>query len=268
MNKLFISLLFLLLFSACANKDKHTSKVNRNFNLPVIVQKPLKHPVQLAQVDSLNAVWFRFYGKYTFTDTLYLDQNSAKDTTYLKDFIREYSHPKIDDTLSTDGFQLFIDYKTTICIKTDYMVRIDTGYYFPAYVVNESSRTKVFIGKDSYVFGIQEAVDTSDYDLWRPIESKGFDFCGNGYFGLKVHPGEFILFLVPKYSGSEQGKMRIRLRIGESTYLSPSFDGVFNPGQFKIKKNTWYYQDLKTNKADAIQFMFYGAKPKGFDDED
>lgn len=145
---------------------------------------------------------------------------------------------------------------------------MSNGYfYFPVYVVNETSRTKLFIGKDSYVFGIQEAIDTSKWvsGEWRPIESRGNDFCGNGYFGLKIHPGEFVMFLVPKYEGSEKQTMRVRLQIGESIYISHSYEGTFNLKQFDVKKESWIYDRLQVDKSSTIQWMFYGATPKGFD---
>jgi hypothetical protein len=52
-------------------------------------------------------------------------------------------------------------------------------------------------------FGVMPGDVTSDYSLWHPIESTGYDFCGNGCFRKKLNPKEFILFLLLKYSGSD-----------------------------------------------------------------
>jgi hypothetical protein len=263
MTKQLIAILCLLPLITCKNQGKINIEVNRDFKIPIAIQEPTKDTIHLSKSDFLDHASFRFYGKYKFADTINLDKKLYAHEAYIDDFISEYSGPRGDDTLTTDGFQLFADYKTNIYTKYRHEKKYNN--YFPVYVVNETSQTKVFIGKDSYVFGLQEAVDTSYYDTWRPIESKGFDFCGNGYFGLKVHPGEFVVFLVPKYEGDEKQPMRIRLKVGESIYLSQSYEGVFNRKQFNIKKDTWSHRMLKEDKVSAIQWLFYGAIPKGYE---
>ncbi|MBK6839003.1 MAG: hypothetical protein IPG90_12750 [Bacteroidetes bacterium] len=104
------------------------------------------------------------------------------------------------DTLRTDGFEIYSDYKTKVS-KIDY-TGMKGKYFYPVYLVNHTPTTKVMIGKDSYVFAIQEALDTN-HD-WRPIEGSGFEFCGNGYWGLKIYPKEFLTFLIPKYGNTKR----------------------------------------------------------------
>ncbi len=266
MKRQFIAqLFFLLTLFACGQQSVEKIPGNGSFTLPFVVQASTKDIIELSKSDFLNHTWFQFHGKYKFRDTLHLDGRYKRDTSYMSDYLWEYSKPDKNDSLTTDGFQIFTDYNTTIYKKEEYSTR--GKYYFPVYVVNETSNTKVFIGKDDYVFGLQEAVDTSDNDIWRPIECKAFDFCGNGYFGLKVHPGEFIMFLVPKYEGDEKSLMRIRLQIGESLYLSQSFTGTFNRKQLVTKKETSVYDGLESNKTSCIRWMFYGAVPKGYDEK-
>lgn len=257
--------IFLLLFAlnSCTQQQSKNDSERKTFNIPIVIQEQTKDTVELFKYDALSEVWFKFYGKYKFTDTLKLAENHKPYITYREDYIHEYWRPTEKDTLTTDGFQIFPDYKTTIYHKEDYLKR--GNYYFPVYVVNETSRTKVFTAKDSYVFGVQEAIDTSEWHLWRPIESRGSDFCGNGYWGLKIHPREFIMFLVPKYDGKEKQRMRIRLQIGESIYISQSYEGTFNRKQFEIKKKSWMDNTLKEDKASMIKGLFYGGTPKGYD---
>lgn len=265
MNRSINILLLLFIFSACKQQDKEVVTINRDFQLPNIVQDPTKDTIEFISTDFLNDSRFRFCGKYKFTENLHFNNRCKLDTTYGKDFSCEYSNQIENDSLSSDGFQIYADYKTTLYRKDEDMRKGE--YYFPVYIVNETSRTKVFVGKDSYALGLQEAVDTSTFGQWRPIECRGFDFCGNGYFGLKVHPGEFVVFIAPKYAGETKGLMRIRLQVGESVYLSKSFIGSYNPKQFIIKKDSWPYERLKIDKASAIQWLFYGADPKGYDSE-
>lgn len=263
MKKLQTLIYFLLLCGACKQKDQNAAMVNRDFQLPIVIQTPTKDTIEFKNIEFLDESSFIFYGKFKFSDTLYIDEHPKLETNYEKDFLSNYSRPGIDDPLTTDGFQIFTDYKTTIYNKRKYLSKGE--YYFPVYIVNETSRTKVFTGKDNYVLGLQEAVDSSQYYKWRPIECRGFDFCGNGYFGLKIHPGEFVMFLAPKYNGKEKNLMRIRLKIGESIYLSKSFFGTFNHKQFDLNKGSWAYYRLLEDKASTIQWMFFGATPKGYD---
>jgi hypothetical protein len=124
---------------------------------------------------------------------------------------------------------------------------------------------KIFIGKDNYVFAIQEASDTSDGVRWYPIEGKGFDFCGNGYFRRKIQPKEFIMFLFPKYSGLEEIMLRIRLKIGDDLIISKPFKGKINRNQFNLKRDSWFYNNLKETKGSSVNGIFYGAFPKDID---
>lgn len=263
MKRLIILIYPLLTIGSCKYQDQNVATVNRDFQLPVIVQAPTKDKIEFKNIDFLDDSRFMFYGKYKFTDTLYFEEHRKLDTTYQKDYISDYSRPGINDPLTTDGFQIFVDYNTTMYNKDEYMQKGE--YFFPVYLVNETTRTKVFTGKDNYVLGIQEAVDSSQYYRWRPIECRGFDYCGNGNFGLKIHPGEFVMFLVPKYIGNEKNFMRIRLKIGESLYLSHSFFGSFNRQQFDLKEDSYVKYRLIENKASTIQWMFFGATPKGYD---
>lgn len=257
----------LLLILACTTRNQPVTDNRQNFRLPVIVEKPTGDTIEYLKADFISEVYFTFAGKSKFTDTLLLDNGFLlRDTTFEKDVIREYSCPAPGDSLATDGFQIFPDYNTSIHYKEEYMPNAFCYCYFPVYVVNETSTTKVFIGKDSHVFGIQEAIDRTDgWNHWHPIEGEGFDFCGNGYFGLKVHPGEFVMFLVPKYQGEERDLMRIRLEIGESLYISRSYEGTFSVRQFNIPKTLRYHRYLSDPKNRLPYSSFYGAIPKGYD---
>jgi hypothetical protein len=97
-----------------------------------------------------------------------------------------------------------------------------------------------------------------------PIEAKGFDFCGNGYFSVKVHPGKFIMLLAIKYQGKEEDAMRIRLSIGETLYISRSYIGTYSAKQFNIDKASYMYRDLKDSQNPFRFDLFYGAIPREY----
>jgi hypothetical protein len=252
----------LFIFS-CTSPKQPAIKIREDFHIPVIVQKQSPDSIKYRKADCISEAYFRFSGKYKFTDTLRFDDNDRfRD---IADIIPEYSFTKKNDSLSTDGFQVFPDYKSSVYYKEKYADNAETFCYFPVYVVNETSKTKVFIAKDRHVFAIQEAVDKTDWEKWYPIEAEGPDFCGNGYFGVKVHPGEFIVFLVPKYQGEEKNRMRIRLQVGEGLYISKPYEGTFSAKQFNIPKESYLYKRLKDPKNDFRYWRFYQAIPKGFD---
>jgi hypothetical protein len=250
---------------SCKQKERDIRRTKGYFEIPIVEQERLKDSLTLFKVDFLDCTEFLFYGKYKFTDTLKLSDQFQLDTLQRKDYLDIYEYEKSKEELNKlnfDGFQLYVDYKTTICVKKN---KYDNGNsYFPVYLVNETSHTKVFQGADNNVFGIQEATDSTS-GQWRPIESVPFGFCGNGYFWLKVKPEEFVLFLVPKYEGDQKQQMRIRLKVNDMTYLSPPFFGTFNYKQFIINKENPYFEILNKFGASEFQFWFYGAVPKGYD---
>jgi hypothetical protein len=264
MNRSSYFFLTLLFFCSCAQKDKKNSIDGKAFfKIPAVIQSPAKGTTEFFNAVFLEETWPKFLGKFKFTDTLRFAENLENtDTSGQRDKLWEYSFFKNKDSLQTDGLQIVADYNTNLRYKENYQP--NGNYYYPVYAVNETSQTKIFIAKDSYVFALQEARDTNNHDRWEPIEGKGFDFCGNGYFGLKVHPGEFVLFLVPKYQGSENTLMRVRLKVGDNIYVSNSFPGKMNYKQFSVKKDSWLGEELNKNKASAIKWMFYGSMPKDF----
>jgi len=255
-----ICLLFPLVFS-CKPANNPLPDINRDFHLPVIVQSLSTDSTELRKMDFINEADFLYVGKHEFTDTLSWDHFLKEDDEPSADMIHERSRPEPRDTLSTDGFQIIPDYTTSVRYKREYQEY--GSCYFPIYVVNETSSTKVFYGKDRRAFGIQEARYTSKsiYSEWRPIEARGFDFCGNGSFGIRVHPGEFVLLLAPKYQGEETNMMRVRLQIGESLYISQSYEGTYSNLQFKLHKSSNILRHLKNNEMGMSAVMFYGAMP-------
>lgn len=256
-------LIFLLIFIivSCKNNERKNEYIRPIFHLPFIIQTCEKDSIELRNIDSLNETKFIFFGKYCFADTLNISDKYERDSIIKKDLIREDSLFINYNNYSTEGFQIFADYPTTIKFRQINLTK--SHFYYPVYAVNETPRTKTFVIKDGNVFGIQEAIDTSE-NLWRPIECKEYDFCGNGYLGIKVKPGEFVMFLVPKYEGHESCKLRLRLRIGENIYISKEFMGSFNYNQFLIKKETAIFRILELGKRSTIQTYFYGAIPKGY----
>jgi len=134
--------------------------------------------------------------------------------------------------------------------------------YYPVYFVNSNNSDKIFFIKDKYAFGIQEALEKKKFGNWLPIESRGFDFCGNGYSGLIVHPQEFVVILMKKYDGDLETAMRARFQVGENIIVSKPFKGRINKNQFKIKDSSYIQGRLQKTNGKAASWLFYNAVPK------
>lgn len=258
-----ITILTILAVVSCGQQHKN-EYVGTTFNFPIIVQPTTTDTMEYFKANYITHSWSDFVGKSKFCDTLKLSIRRDGDTLiYNEDFIDEGEIWR-SDSLKADGLELFPDYKSTVS-RIDHYSR-KGGYFYPVYIVNQTPATKKFIGKDSYVFAIQEALDTNRN--WRPIEGRGFDFCGNGYWGLKIHPKEFLTILMPKYQGTFKTKIRVRIKIGDIIYVSNPFEGTINERQFYLdKEDGYHYKQLVANRASAIQHLFYGAEPLESQDE-
>ena len=251
-NHLLLICSILTLFVGCSPKKVE----EKYFHLPYVYNSKVSGSThkQFFKVDFLVEDFPVFMGKYKFSDTI--DINPLKmDTSFLKDFKSEYEYRNIVDSLEVNGFELKTDYAQTV-YHNRYSDTI-MGAYYPVYFINSTRTNKVFLGKDSYAFGIQEAEDTSEYPRWRPIESRGWDFCGNGNWALVVKPGEFVVVLMKKYEGEYLTNLRVRFALGPNVYVSPPFAGRINKNQFYFHKDS----NLKSTNGNYSFSVFYGAVP-------
>lgn len=258
-QKLFLIIIFLI---SC-NKTNKTQKPSSFFTKPIIEQPPIKDSVKYFEADFVNGSFPLFAGKFKFNDTLFLNNILVTDSTFKKDYIYE-ARVGLSDSLMCDGFEIISDYYTSV-YQFEYTLKNKyANYYYPVYIINQTPSIKAFVGKDGYVYGLQEALDKNG--RWRPIEGLGLDFCGNGVWGLKVHSHEYIAILFPKYTGDYKTKIRVRIKIGENIYISKPFDGTINEKQLYLKKGSYLSSQLFENKLNTIQNLFYGAIPFGAED--
>ncbi len=250
------SLLFLLLIvlSACDRKGRATPVV---FKKPIVVQMPFEDSVQYLSYNFMSGSYPEFIGKSPFSDTLTM---TVGGLLYFEDkdlVFPEHEHIDVTDTTRTDGLELFPDYASAIV--RNYHSDTCANYYYPVYIVNQTSGIKVISAKDGHLFGIQEALDTNGN--WRPIEFQGHDFCGVGRYGVKLYPKEYAVLIFPKYQGSFKTKLRVRIKNGENIYVSQPFDGTINERQFYFEKDEYLRKEMLRYKAEIIESTFYGAMP-------
>lgn len=222
-------LLIAFCLVGCNNSNKQTRKVFTDFVIPYIMQTTNDDTTKFESVHSFSYSSPQLGGKFKFIDTI--DLKGRNDTNFYKDKLPYFDYfSDNSDTLPTNGFEMEVDYKTTINV-TDKEVNMEKGlYYYPAFIINRTPSTKVLLGKDGHLFAIQEAKDSNG--IWRPIEQEGHGFCGCCYWAEKVHHNEYVVMLLPKYKGNFKTKLRVRLRNNATIYVSKPFEGMINYNQF------------------------------------
>lgn len=260
MNKVLIYIVSFIIIGCKTNNEK-----NEVFVLPTLINSQDNDTLERTNFTAkyVSQVFPEFVGKFKFKSNI--DINPLKrDTSMYRDFIWSYSRVEIDDSLDVNGFDLVVDYETTVFYNQD----VTHGFsntlfsYYPVYFVNSSNSDKIFLGKDSYAYGIQEARMNEQFSDWQPIEGRGFDFCGNGTFGLVVRPKEFVIVLMKKYEGNYKAPLRVRFQQDESIYVSKPFYGYIDTNQFTIQDSTYLSRRLQETNGKAATWLFYGAVPK------
>ena len=56
-----------------------------------------------------------------------------------------------------------------------------------------------------------------------------------------VHPNESVAFLLRKFEGDFETRLRVRLRIGTCWYWSKPFSGRINKNQFCFTEASWFF---------------------------
>lgn len=253
--------IILLLFFARKNTlNNHVTKsANPEFKIPVITQKNNIERLNYFEADHIRAILPDCYGKFTFVDTI--DLNSGLDNILDEDFIG-YGWRDSLENFSQDGFQIITDYTTHINDLDRYNPSVNC--YYPVYIVNENSSTKILSPASTYIFAIQEAKDSNG--IWRPIEMKAPVFCGTGQGFLKIHPNEFVVFAMPKYKGGYKTKLRVRIKNEDNILVSVPFDGIINYQQFYLKDDG-EKEMMKRNPTAGKKYLFYESMPLEFDIE-
>ncbi len=252
-----------ILATACSEKNKTAavSEQTHKFSIPRIFQydNNFKDSLTFFKSENINDAFTFFIDKFQFSDTVSIDNSGERDLTFGTDYITgdSASLKKLRDSLTSDGLQLIPDYSMSIPVNWSSISK--SGFYYPIYVVNETNSDKLFTARDRYVSAIQEAKDQKE--IWRPVESKRFDFTGNGRWALIIHPHEFALFLTAKYEGPFKTMLRVRMRIGDVTYLSKAFAGTINEKQFFLKRDSYQYNEFKKDISVSITRRFLGSIP-------
>jgi len=248
----------------CVGKHPDINEKNSTFRIPAIrfpiVNRDGPEERHLYPIsDSMENSVAVFAGKFKFSDSINL--SNSNDTSLQKDKIKNFIFlDKYKDSMASDGFQIFTDYTKTVRDTSvpGPMERLFGNAYYPVFIVNETSSSKLLFAIESTVYVIQEAKDSNG--VWRPIEySPGGYWCGNSYWGLKVHPKEFVTILVAKHDGPYKTQIRVRVVVGDCVYISAPFEGTINYNKFRMKWWSHVHAYLMLDESSTIERRFYGA---------
>ena len=256
-----LSIILILAVFGC-NKKSNSNNVEV-FKKPQIINSQFADTLNptLFRAENVSNVFQTVVGKYKFQSIVDINPEN-RVTTFSKDYLIGSSRIRPNDSIDVNGLEIIIDYNKSIAYSPDYHHIPTVHEYYPVYFVNSTSTDKIFFGKDSYAFGIQEAQEKEPiYSHWRPIESRGYDFCGNGNWGLIVHPQEFVVVLMRKYEGNYETNLRVRFQIGENILVSRSFKGTIDQSQFSVLDSSYLELKLKETNGGAASWLFYGATP-------
>lgn len=254
MRGILFSLTLVIVFSC--QRDKVEQEQFNHFKIPKLVNPLDSLDLNKEEVWKAKSLIYSspaFIGVFDFKDSLiYLDRDSIFPKMYARTINYSDLYPYLD-SFSTNGLDLIVDNNKEIVQGNQSYVKS-----YPAYIINNSKSKKLFIGKDGHGFGIQEA--KVDNYLWRPLEMRSPDFCGNGYWGVLLAPQEYLVLLFPKCHGEFETKMRVRISNGESIYVSQPFNGSVDRSQFYLK-DTALIDYFKNGDQKSIYHSFYGADP-------
>ena len=111
---------------------------------------------------------------------------------------------------------------------------------FRVLAVNATNKPIEFNAQDSLLDIIHQAIDQSG--KWADIEYMPRSWCGNSYHTLSLPAKSYWEFTAPRYDGSYQTKLRIRLTIqinndeAARVVYSNEFTGRIDPRQFSDRQ--------------------------------
>jgi hypothetical protein len=257
--KIISFIVFTCVLFSCKQKGAVNADTN-SFKFPIVVQEITKDSLVNFYAESIQYSRLMVGCKSTVKDTIKIHYLANNDSSLRNDFLQTVDKYFENDSVGTDGLEMFIDYKKNV--YKPYWDNDRLHAYYPIYLFNGTKNTKSVPLKDQHAFGIQEALDSNGQ--WHPIEGKGSDFCGNGSWNATLKPQEFLMLLAPKYKGNYSTKLRMRIKVGPSIYVSQPYEGKINYNQFYMSKDSYFLEHIKKNEVSLFHF-FYGAIPLSFE---
>lgn len=197
-------------------------------NLPVVKYTSLSQKDISDCYFEKPQTWFReiqYVGRIKDTINIIQEQSSRN----FKTIIPKDNYWKLYSSNCENCISIQIDTSQLVSMKSlAWRKRKVITKYYPSYPVFIKNKTDslIKIGFGSNVNILAEALDTDN--LWKPIEGYFHFDCGTGLESIHLMSEEVACILFPKYSGSFNTKIRLRL----NDNISEAFNGTINPSQF------------------------------------
>jgi len=121
---------------------------------------------------------------------------------------------------------------------------------YPLYLVNNGIDSVAIPVQDDMLIQIMEAIDSNG--KWLPIEYWDFNWCGNAYQTYYLRNNECIVSPFVRYQGKYKTRMRVKIKLGDTTIYSNDFEGSINPVQFNLPND---FQNTKMGRrSDSAKY--------------
>lgn len=247
----FIFFSVTLLLQGCSEDHKVKSEVTSELELPVLLNFPSDGEIidTTAQIESFSFPihYIKSPGDtINFNDSinniLCLGGDRPISSTNNVELYVDTGHNfagKFREAFPMKSFIIELDEDGNEIPKKPYQAPYNEVIKIPVYIHNSSDSIQAIEKHDGRLVIIQEALTKNGE--WKPIEYFEYSGCGNSYGSIGLDTNSFLLFGIPKYFGSFDTKLRVRLKTNGKIILSNEFEGSINPGQFEVDSSTIRY---------------------------
>lgn len=234
------SLILTLLLVGC-ERDHDNGKP---FGIVIIQDPQSKEERKPFEFDSLlSPALSYFVGVYATGDTV-----NVPDTIFHNLFGGQYLKKELfDRTLANHSFQsnglTLTPLENKIIWQREYGINTDLQPYIPILISNMGQDTAEFFGNGRKIPALQEALDSNGH--WHPISTGNVNTCMDQIWVGKIPPGNHVLITIPRFQGKFSTQIRTRIKIGQNTYVSPSYPGSINYSQFYLRSwdRIWFEKE-------------------------
>ncbi len=253
--KRLLAILVVMIGSSCADDTQYQNIPSELFTEPVVNVRSGTVKRSINSAPNIVASELLFKGVFEFADSILVgsDYNEV-----VKSLHQNSCDNKISNQ-SAGGLEVFLS--ESVVIHDAVHLRWGSLYY-PVFIINPTrSKKTLYPIIDSEIRGIQEAMDSTD--KWRPINFCSIDICSDthDFRSAEINPYHYTLALTPKYDGSFQTKIRLRVQIGENIYVSNEIDGSVDYSQFYFDKKSFEHYLMTDFPGQSTASLFLGSTP-------
>lgn len=161
----------------------------------------------------------------------------------------------IIDTHQIIGHEYYVNFSDTHTVNSIEKISIDTVKnvafkyslkFYPLFIINNSDSLTHVLLQDRSLIAILEGIDKNG--KWVPLQFHVGSFCGNSYNHEPLPPHNFLLSLIPMFTGNYKTQLRLKIKNKDMILYSNTFQGSVSLGQFDdTKLNIQHYYSVTTD---------------------